>query len=127
MPDRRVLVPVLLLALAACSGGGFDQPKASAFASGSCRDLAPSVLALGKDLHGLGSKPPSSGQREALTKDQGTVRARQASLPSTLAPDVQELVTAVGVLRLRADTNSYEPGLTKTAMSAYTAVVTACT
>lgn len=128
---RRALVLVLvlpsLMAAAACSGSGFDQPSAARFHTGPCRALAPAVLALGKDLHGLGRKAPTATQRAALALHQKDLRTHQAGLDDELAPAVQDLVTTVGVVRLRADTNSYAPSLAGTAMSAYTGVVKACT
>ena len=124
----RAALPVLLLA-AACSHGGssFAQPKASAFHPGSCHDLAAPVLGLGKDLHGLGSKTPDSEQALAIKGHQGQVRVLMDDAPEGLKPVVQELVTTVGVLRIRTDTNSYDPSLAKDAMAAYRELVAACT
>lgn len=127
MRATRLPPLILLLCLAACSSSRFAQPRPSAFSSGSCRALAPSVLALGKDLHQLGSKTPDDNQRTALKDHQGELRMRQAGLPAELAPIVQTLVTTVGVVRLRTDTHSYTAVLADDAMSAYRKVVAACT
>ena len=124
---RRVLTLSLVLAAAACSSASFDQPSASSFHAGSCRELAPSVLALGKDLHGLGPKTPSTGQRTALKTHQGDLRTRQAGLDPASAHTVQDLVTEGGIVRLRTDTNSYVLLLAKDALTAYQGVVKACT
>lgn len=123
----RPLAVVVLIGVAACSGTSFDQPKASSFTAGSCRDLAPSVLSLGKTLHGLSSKVPSTSQRDALKTSQADVRSRQSAVPAGLAPTVQDLVTTVGIVRLRTDTNSYDKSLATDAMSAYQKLVKACT
>ncbi|MCW2672176.1 MAG: hypothetical protein JWP14_765 [Frankiales bacterium] len=125
----RLLAPLLLIVAASCSGGAssFHQPRASAFTAGSCRDLAPSVLRLGRDLHGLGSNAPTREQQAAIKAAQTDVRNLQPRLPTSLAAVVQELVTTVGILRLRTDTDSYDPSLAGTAMTAYRGVVTACT
>ena len=124
----RAVVPVLLLA-AACSGGGssFTQPRASAFHPGSCHDLAAPVLQLGKDLHGLGAKAPDSRQSTAIKDAQTKVRALMPQAPADLQPTVQKLVTTVGILRIRTDTDSYDESLTKDAMTAYRQLVDTCT
>ena len=129
MPATRLLAPVLLVTVAACSGGGpsFSQPKPAAFSPGSCRELASPVLQLGKELHSLGGSNPTAAQRTALKTAQSAVRRQQPTLPTSLAPPVQDMVTAVGVLRLRADTNSYDPALAGSALTAYQALVTVCT
>ncbi|MCW2668239.1 MAG: hypothetical protein JWO27_136 [Frankiales bacterium] len=129
MLASRVLVPVLLLVVAACSdsGSSFHQPRVSAFYPGSCRDLAPSVLRLGRDLHGLGSQAPTREQQAAIKAAQSDVRDLQAQVPTSLAATVQELVTTVGILRLRTATDSYAPSLATNAMTAYRGVVSACT
>lgn len=128
MPTRSSLAPLLaLVVLSACSGSGFDQPKASAFRAGSCRSVAPSVLALGKDLHGLGTKAPSSKQKSALKDHQRALRDQQPGVEPSLAPTVAKLVTAVGIVRLRADTDSWDSALADTAMQAYQGVVRTCT
>ena len=122
-----ITLPLALATTACSSSSGFQQPKTSAFAAGTCRDLAPAVLRLGKDLHDLGTKPPSTPVRNALKQQQQAVRDLQPNVEPALAPVVQDLVTAVGVLRLRTDTNSYDRSLAKTAMTRYTALVRACT
>jgi len=125
---RTASVTCLLVATAACSSGSsFAQPSAQDFSPGACRVLAAPVLQLGRELHGLGSKAPSTSQAEAITSSQGKVRTLQPALPSQLAPAVQDLVTAVGVLRLRNDTNDYDKSLQQQAMTAYRTVVAACT
>ena len=128
MRPRTLVVASLLAVTAACSGGSsFAQPAPRDFAPGACRDLAAPVLQLGKDLHGLGDKAPSTSKAAALTTAQGKVRSLQPHLPADLAPTVQQLVTAVGVLRLRNDTNSYDRSLRSQALAAYSALVVKCT
>ncbi len=124
----RAALPVLLLA-AACSHGGssFAQPKASAFSPGSCRDLASPVLALGKDLHALGTRAPSDAQADSIKAAQARVRSLNSAAPDDLKPAVQQLITAVGILRIRNDTDSYDASVAKDAMTAYQELVTVCT
>lgn len=126
MQHIRLLAPALLLGAVACSGPGFSQPTLSAFTPGSCQTLAPSVLALGRDLHSLGTRSPSDSRSDALKSDQAQLRSRQAGLSTELAPTVQQLVTAVGIVRLRADTDSYDPSLARRALGAYREVLSAC-
>jgi hypothetical protein len=127
LPRFIPLLPLALVLCACTSSSGFSQPTASAFTPGGCRDLAPAVLTLGKQIAALGSKPPSKQARSALATAQKSVREQQSALDPALAPTVQSLVTAVGVLRIRADTNSYASGLRDDALKAYDAVVSACT
>ncbi len=124
----RAALPVLLLA-AACSSGGssFAQPKADSFSPGTCRDLAKPVLQLGKDLHGLGDRAPSQRQADAIKAAQAQVRTVMPRAATDLQPHVQKLVTTVGILRIRNDTDSYDVSLAKDAMAAYRELVSACT
>lgn len=125
---RHIALAALATAtLTACSGSGFAQPSPRAFAPGSCRALAPAVLQLGRTLHGLGTSAPSDAERASLKRAQSDVRARQTDVPGSLAPTVDELVTKVGLLRLRTDTDSYTPALARDAMAAYRDLVKACT
>lgn len=124
---RHALALCGIVAAAACSGGGFDQPSASDFRGSSCHSVAPATLALGRDLHDIRAATPSARQRAALAKHQSALRAQQPRLDPGLSPAVQGLVTSVGILRLRADTDSYAPSLAVEAMRTYQQLVTTCT
>jgi hypothetical protein len=124
---RLALLPLVLLA--ACSSG-LDQPDAQDFTDGTCRAVAPGVLELGKTLDALkgkGDKAPSKEQRTALKTAQDQVRAVPAATDTALAATVQQLVTDVGIVRLRADTNTYEKALATTAFASYQKLLAACT
>jgi hypothetical protein len=114
-----------LLLLSGCSSDGFAQPKASAFAAGSCRDMAAPVLALGKTLHGLGEAPPTTRQRDDLKAYQGLLR--KVTPDSALATAYDDLVQNVGLVRLRADSNSYDRSVAQAAFTSYDVLVRACT
>ena len=124
-----LLAPTLLAAVSGCSSSSssFAQPKESAFNPGSCRQLAPAVLRLGRDVHDLGTKTPSASQRTTLKDDQQKVRDLQPGLSAGVAPAVQDLVGAVGLMRIRADTNSYDGTLAGLALKQYDALVALCT
>lgn len=124
-----LLTPTVLAAVSGCtsSSSSFSQPKESAFNAGSCRQLAPAVLQLGRDVNDLGTKTPSVSQRTTLKDDQQKVRDLQTGLSAGVAPAVQNLVYAVGLLRIRADTNSYDGTLAGLALEQYKALVALCT
>lgn len=82
---------------------------------------------IGRDLHGLGGKAPSTKQVEAIKADQTQIRTISKSVAGELQPRVQKLVTAVGILRIRNDTDSYDASLARAAMTAYQELVSACT
>lgn len=126
LPSALLLAGLLS---AGCSGDdGPDQPGPEAFAAGTCRQLADPVLALGRDLRKLGdSKAPPMDVRNRIRDEQKKVRDVLPSAPADLMPVVQDLVTAVGVVRLSSDTNSYEPSLSTKALAAYDALVARCT
>ncbi len=124
-----LLAPTLLAAVSGCSSSSssFAQPKESSFSPGSCRQLAPAVLRLGRDIHDLGTKTPSGSQRTTLKIDQQKVRDLQPGLSAAVSPAVQDLVGAVGLMRIRADTNSYDGTLAGLALKQYNALVALCT
>jgi hypothetical protein len=131
---RLALLPLVLVA--ACSSGGgaqppnssFSQPQASAFSSGPCSAVAPAVLDVGKDAHSLaGRKPPTPAISASLKTNQDLINAVQPGLSADLAPAFRALVIQIGVVRLRTDTNTYQPSLGSDLMSSYDALVKACT
>ena len=124
-----LLAPTLLAAVSGCttSSNSFAQPKESAFNPGACRQLAPAVLRLGRDIHGLGTKTPSGSERTTLKDDQQKVRDLQPGLSAGVASAVQDVVGAVGLMRIRADTNSYDGTLAGLALKQYDALVALCT
>ena len=125
-----LLAPTVFAAVSGCSSSSsssFSQPKESTFSPGSCRQLAPAVLRLGRDIQDLGTKTPSASEQTTLKNDQQKVRDLQPGLSAGVAPAVQDLVGAVGLMRIRADTNSYDGTLAGLALKQYRALVALCT
>ncbi len=124
---RRTLALPLLL-LAACGGPTFEQPDASTFRDGPCRAVAGNILSAGKLAHEIGaSRSPSTKVRTDLKTAQDGLIAVRPALPTELSKPMEDLIVAIGLSRLRADSNSYDVSVTKGLASAYDGVVTACT
>ena len=121
--------------LAGCTGSSsgptpptFAQPSAAAFTDGPCRTLADPVLSVGRDARRLGDGPtPPADVRASLKDAQDLLAASQESLQPPLAKPFGDLVVTIGLVRLRADGNTYEPSLGADLSKAYDAVVAACT
>lgn len=128
---KRTLVAAATLTLAtACSGSsaGPTQPAVSSFADGTCRTAAPDVLAIGAQVRKLGTgKTPPAAPLDAMTSAQNRLDAIATGAEPAYQPALRRLVTAVGLLRLRAHTGSYEPSLGQGVVSAYDDVVKVCT
>lgn len=126
-----LLLPVVLTA--GCGGSStpkstFTQPKPAAFKDGPCRAVAPSVLSIGRDARKLGKGPmPPASVRDDLKSAQDAVAAVQAGLDPALVAPFSRLVIAVGVVRIRADSNTFEPALARSLSEAYEGVLSACT
>jgi hypothetical protein len=131
---KRTCTAVVLLALsAACSSGssgssGPKQPAVSAFTAGTCRTAAPDVLTIGKRVRELGNdKSPSAGPLDAMTAAQDRLDPIASAAEPAYQPALRSLVTAVGLVRLRAHTGSYVPSLGQAVTSAYDGVLKVCT
>ena len=133
--------PLLLLALlplAACSDGGSSAapsaapsrsaPPETAFADGTCRLAAPDVLAVARDADRLGDGPTVEAEvTEALREEQDRLFALAETADAAVRPALDRLVVAIGLVRVRADGNTYEPSLGADLVTAYDAVVRTCT
>jgi hypothetical protein len=118
------------LALTACSSNEFVNeklPDASAFRAGACTAAADNTLALGRFTR----------RTRALDKltdaDRAELKQRQsglAELRPTLEPDLrdpmEQLIIAVGFVRIRADSNTYRPTLLSDVDKARRTVQTVC-
>ena len=128
---KRTCVAVAVLTLAtACSSGssGPKQPSVSSFAEGTCRTAGPDVLTIGEQARKLGStKTAASGPLAALTSAQDRLDAIATAAEPAYQPALRKLVTAVGLVRLRAHTGSYATSLGQDVLSAYDGVLAACT
>lgn len=137
---RRAATPVLtlLLAATACTGGGtsakpgptLKQPPVAAFTAGPCRAMAPDLLTIERDAAQLGSATTVSEPVLGRLKDaQGRIRALQPSFAAdkVLTPAIQDLVVAVGVVRLTAVTNVYKSSYAADVQRIAAAAITSCT
>lgn len=131
MRSYRVVAALPLVLLAACSSGSsapaFSQPKASAFHAGACRTVADAVLSLGRDAHALaGGTKPDPNMAKRLTDNQDIV-FKEKDVSATEKPAFDKLVVAVGIVRIRNDSNTYEKSLADGLVTGYEDVVTVCT
>lgn len=103
---------LVLLSVTGCTGGGDELPSPTDFRSGGCSRLAPDVLTIAGEAGRLGttSTPPQE-VRDSLAAAQSRVREAQPTLEPDLTAATSSLVEAVGVVRLRSDTRSYEAAL----------------
>lgn len=128
---RTARVPLALLTAALLLAGCSDTPDAPAaedFAAGTCRQAAPDVLELTGLAGGLGKGPEVDDETKAA------LRAAQLRLVETLGSasgperaDLDGFVEAVGLLRLRADGNTYESFLAADVEAAGDKVFVRCT
>lgn len=128
---RIARIPLTLLAcallLAGCSGTP-DAPKPKDFAAGICRQVAPDVLELTGLVDDLGKGPKVPDEAKAsLRAAQGRLVATLGSYAGPERGDLDGFVEAVGLLRIRADGNTYEAFLTKDVKAAGDKVVARCT
>jgi hypothetical protein len=126
----RIVVAVCALALtAACSGTTKDQaPSASAFKEGTCRAAAADVLALGRATTRRGAADTVPGDVRSRLRD---AQAHLDELAVAAEPPYQKvlhaLVQSIGIARLRADGNEYDPALGRQLRRDYEAVLAVCT
>ncbi|MCW2614580.1 MAG: hypothetical protein JWN08_1574 [Frankiales bacterium] len=103
-------------------------PAETDFAEGTCRVAAPDVLAVARALPRLGD----GGEVAADVRDELRVaQDRVFALAETAEPEVKTaldgLVTDLAIVRIRADSNTYETPLGDGLREAYEDVVEVCT
>jgi len=135
VPRTTRAVPTAALALTvatlvpACGGGGTPQvlrPDVDQFRTGTCREAAPAVLALGDlgvRLRGAAAVP--AGDRATLASEQKRLLMLHTS--AELTEPVRALVTAIGFVRIRVDSNTYVPELMSTLVDEQQRLVARCT
>lgn len=124
-----------LVLLAGCtSSGGDDEPAAvplpaeSSFAEGTCRQAAPDVLAVGGALPRLGDGGDvEQDVKDELREAQDRIFALAETAEPVYKPALDELVLALGIVRVRADGNTYETSQGELLKDAYEDVVEVCT
>lgn len=117
-PILRTVHPLPAVALSAtliagCAAGCTSSqglPRPSEFRAGSCQHLAPDILQVAADADrlGAGSTPPSD-VRDALARAQGRLRTSLPDSSHDLAAATNDVIVAIGVVRLGSDTNAYTP------------------
>ena len=120
---------LLSLALAGCSGSsGPDLPEEASFAEGTCRTAAADVRAIGRALPMLGEDGSVDAEvRVDLRAAHDRLRALADGAEADLQPALTELNEKIGIVRIRADGNSYEPALGELLTRSYENVVERCT
>jgi hypothetical protein len=123
-----VALAAIALAGAGCTGGKKEQllrPGLDQFHTGTCYDAAPTVLAVGD----LAIRLRGAGQVSTVdraTLDTGQQELRKLRTSAELAQPVKDLVTAIGFVRLRVDSNSYDAKLMEDLLTAEQQVVMRC-
>lgn len=134
IPARSGAAAVLaiLVLLGGCSGdssdGGPAGPDVADFSAGTCRQAAPDVLDLARQVGALGKEPRVPDEAKAAmraTQSRLLTASEQAAGPERA--ELEGLVRSVGLLRLRADGNTYEPFLGDDVRAARARVISTCT
>ena len=117
-----------VLAARAARPGGEVLPEPTAFRAGTCRTIAEPLLAVAR------LEPALAGAREVPAADLGRVAAAQKRLlaahpraEADVAVPLRDLVTALGYVRLRSDSRSYDPAVWREADLRRRAVQGLCT
>jgi hypothetical protein len=110
------LAALLVLGTAACSDAEPRRPEklptAAEFMAGTCRSAAEPVLELARlAARNDGAKSLSQPDRATLATRQRELLALILSADTTLASQLTALTTAIGFVRLRSDSQTYEPAL----------------
>ena len=112
-----------LLVVPACSSSsgsaGPALPSPASFAPGPCQHAAPALLAIVR-------RADKGGQVGRLDTDLTSQQSILRHL-STQTSDIQDVVTAIGFLRLRVDAHSYDDQARKDVGSAARRAVAGCT
>lgn len=130
-----LLVTAAVLALVACTDAEptaapptLRQPAPSAFAAGTCALAAEDVLAVGRDATRLGDGGTVDAAVSSSLRDaQERLAALAETADTTAKAPLDRLVVAIGLVRVRADGNTYETSLGQGLTTAYDAAVGACT
>lgn len=129
---RTALLLASLVLATGCTDGTTaedpDVPPADSFSAGTCSTVAEDVRTLGRLLPRLGDGPKVEAEAlEALRESQDGLRAVADGAEPAVKPALDRLVVSVGLVRIRATGNTYEPFLGEDAQEAYDAVVAVCT
>jgi hypothetical protein len=133
LKTRAVSTAALALAAAAlagaCSGPAkpaFARPNPDEFRTGTCHDAAPAILTvgdIGTRLAGATAVPDPDSK--SLTTQQKTLMGLRTA--AELSQPVNDLVVAIGFVRLRVDSHTYDdPKLMAAVVDAQQKVVRSC-
>lgn len=126
----------LLLLVGCTSSPSDDEPTAAAsplpaessFTEGTCRLVAPDVIAVGGALPRLGDGGDvDQDVKDELRAAQDRLRAVAEAAEPEYRAALDELSVAIGVVRIRADGNTYETAQGDALAEAYDEVVGVCT
>ena len=126
------LAALLVLGTAACSDAEASRtpeklPAAADFMAGTCRSAAEPVLEVARIAgRNDGAKSLSQPDRATLASRQRELLDLTPSADAALAPRLTALTTAIGFVRLRSDSKSYEPALLTELNTARRAVQATC-
>ncbi len=123
-----VVLAAVALAGAGCTGGKKEQllrPGLDQFHTGTCYDAAPTVLAVG-DLAIRLRRAGEVSTVDRTTLGSGQRELRKLRTSAELEQPVKDLVTAIGFVRLRVDSNSYDSKLMEAVLNAEQQVVKRC-
>ncbi|MCU1675092.1 MAG: hypothetical protein JWN77_3205 [Frankiales bacterium] len=121
-----LVLTATLLATAACSGS--SGPEADDFAAGTCRTAAPDVLAIGEQLDEIGDGPDvDKDVLDRLKTAQDGLRQLAPGAEEPYRKPLEDLVTAVGLVRLQAGVGRYRSDTGNNLREKYDGAVTACT
>jgi hypothetical protein len=130
---RAASAAALTLAIAtlagACSGPAkpaFIRPNPDEFRTGTCHDAAPAILAVGDiGVRLAGAKAVPDPDSKTLTEQQKRLMGLRTS--AELSQPVNDLVVAIGFVRLRVDSHTYDdPKLMSAMVDAQQKVVRGC-
>jgi hypothetical protein len=128
----KILTAAALAAVAfagaGCTGGKKEQllrPGLDQFHTGTCYDAAPTILAVGDLAIRLRSASQVSTV-DQTTLDTGQKELRKLRTSAELEQPVTDLVTAIGFVRLRVDSHSYDKKLMQDLLTAEQQVVKRC-
>lgn len=130
---RAASVAALTLTAAALVGacGGpakpaFVRPNPDEFRTGTCHDAAPALLAIGDIGERLaGAKAVPDPDSKVLTEQQKRLMGLRTS--AELTQPVHDLVVAIGFVRIRVDSHTYDdPTLMAAMVDAQQKVVRSC-
>lgn len=118
--------------LTGCSGSSEGSaaslPAEDAFRDGDCRTAAPEILAIGRTLPRLDAKRTLPQEvKDVLQDSQAVLFAIAERAEATVKPKLSDTVEKIGIVRIRADSNTYEAAQGEGLRRSYEALVQACT